>query len=66
MIQYAMSAWFRYFQEYIFLRFGMEVRAEGIHDGIEHAVRLHAFLPRSFARIPEAIATVEDTADIRS
>lgn len=61
-----MSAWFRDFQEYIFLRFRMEVRPEGIHDGIEHAVRLHAFLPRSFSRIPEAIATVEDTANIRS
>ena len=66
MIQDAMSAWFRDFQEYIFLRFWMEVRPEGIHDGIEHAVRLHAFLPRSFSRIPEAIATVEDTANIRS
>ena len=44
----------------------MEVRPEGIHDGIEHAVRLHAFLPRSLSRIPETVATVEDAADIRT
>ena len=44
----------------------MEVRAERVHDGIEHAVRFHALLPRGFARIPEAIATVENTADVRA
>ena len=44
----------------------MEVRAECVHDGIEHAVCLHALLPWSLTRIPEAIATVENTADVRA
>ena len=65
MIQDAMSTWFRNFQEYIFLRLRMKIRAERVHDGIEHTIRLHAFLPRSLARIPEAIATVEYAAGIR-
>lgn len=58
MIQHATTAWFRNFQEYIFLRLRMEIRAEGVHDGIEHAVRFHAFLPRCLSRIPETVATV--------
>ena len=44
----------------------MEICAERIHDGIEHAVRLHAFLPRGLACIPETVATVENAADVRA
>ena len=44
----------------------MEIRAERVHDGIEHAVRLHALLPWCLARIPEAIATVKNATDVRT
>lgn len=60
-----MSARLRDFQKHIFHGIAMEIRAERVHDGIEHAVRLHALLPRGLARIPEAVAAVEDATDIR-
>ena len=44
----------------------MEIRTERVHDGIKHAVRKHPLLPGGLSRIPEAIATVEDTANIRT
>ena len=66
MIQDTMSARLGDFKKHVLHGIAMEVRAECVHDGIEHAVRLHALLPRGFARIPEAIATVENTADVRA
>ena len=66
MVQDAMPAGFRDFQKHVLHGIAMKIRAERVHDGIEHAVRLHAFLPRSLSRIPETVATVEDAADIRS
>ena len=66
MIQDAMSAWLSDFQKHILHGITMEIRTERVHNGIEHTVRKHTFLPRSFSRIPKAIAAIEDTANIRS